>query len=383
MQTVGEPAGPPPAASYRLLGPLQMLAGAIPVDLPKGNAAAALAVLLIRRNSVVSVDSMIAAVWDEDPPAAARSGVQVAVSALRRAIRDAGLTDPVKTAPPGYRLAASDDSTDLDAFLGHRTRARAAAAAGSPEAAAGLYRAALATWSGEPLADLQRHHRFAAEFAVAWDEERLVTLQERIDADLAAGHDEQVVGELLGLTRQHPLRERLWVQLITALYRVGRQAEALDAARAVRGILAEELGLDPGPELQQLERRVLRQEPVSYELLSAGRVAANPATMLQTVTEQNGPVRAVLVDGQGHRHPVGSRGLRLGRLPDNDVVVDDTRASRHHAVLTDTGTGFVVTDLQSTNGTRVDGERVFGVQVLTAGSEILIAGRTFRFELLS
>jgi len=372
MHSAGEPTGAQLAVSYRLLGPLQMVAGGAPVPLPKGNAAALLAILLIRRNSVVGVDAMIAGVWGDDPPTAARSGVQVAVSSLRRAIRDAGLPDPVQTAPPGYRLVAPVGSADLDAFLAHRQQARAAAAAGNPEAASTLYRAALDAWSGEPLADLQQH-RFAAEFAVAWSEERLVTLQERIDADLAAGHADHVVGELFGLTGENPLRERLWVQLITALYRVGRQADALDAARRVRAILADELGLDPGPDLQELERRVLHQQ------LDPLAPAAPAPAMLETVTEQDGPARAVLLDETGRGYPIGGRGLRVGRLADNDVVVDDSRASRHHAVLTDTGTGFVITDLNSTNGTRVDGQRVVGVHALTGACEITIAGQVFRF----
>lgn len=367
---------PPAAVAYRLLGPLEVIARGVPITLPKGNVAAVLAILLVRRNTVVSVDGITQALWGDDPPAAARSGVQVAVSSLRRAITAADLVDPVQTAPPGYRLVAPAGSTDLDDFVSHRTRARALLAGGDPAAASAHYRAALDTWTGEPLADLQ-HLRFAEEFAVAWEEERLTTLQERIDADLRAGRHELVIGELFGMTSRHPLRERLWAQLIAALYRAGRQAEALQAARSVRHVLLEELGIDPGPELQELERRVLRQERESWPAPAVA--VAGPAGM-ETAIEAEEASRGILVDGDGRRYPVPRRGLRIGRAPDNDVILDGSRVSRHHAVVSDTGAEFVLSDLNSTNGTRVDGLRVLGMQPLSVGITVTIGGHVLQLQ---
>ena len=144
--------------------------------------------------------------------------------------------------------------------------------------ASARYRAALAEWSGPALADL-RGLRFADDFAVAVEEERLVALQSRIEADLACGMDSAVIGELTTLTGQHPLREPFWIQLITALYRLGRQADALDASRRIRQLLGDELGIDPSPPLRQLEQKILRQESLG--------VAPRPPSpaMQRTVSE--------------------------------------------------------------------------------------------------
>ena len=363
-----------PAVAYRLLGGLQMLAHGVPVAVPNGNPAAVLALLVVRRNAVVSTDGLIEALWGEGAPSAARSGVQVAVSSLRRAIRAAGIPDPVETTPPGYRLTAPVGTVDVDAVARNRRRARTALAAGDPSSASAYYRAALDLWSGEPLTDL-RNYRFAEDFAVAWGEERLTLLQERIDADLLAGHSQQVIGDLVGLTREHPLHEHFWVQLISALYRVGRQAEALQAARSVRRILAEELGIDPGAELQDIERRVLRQD-VDPEHV---RLPPAPAA-LETVIEDEAPPRGMLIAADGRRYPIPARGLTIGRLTDNDIVVDDSKVSRHHAAVTDTGAAFLITDLESTNGTRVDGYRLAGAAALMDGTVITIATYSWHFR---
>jgi DNA-binding SARP family transcriptional activator len=369
-------AGPESEVDFRVLGPLEILVDGRPRAMPGGKPKGLLAVLLINRNRVVPSDAIADAIWDGEPPAGYPGILQVYVSTLRKALRTAGADRQavVTTQAPGYRLLIDDARVDLGRF----TRG---CAAGNElirgrryaEASATL-RAALAEWSGQALADL-RSLRFAEDFAAAVEEERLVALQARIEADLACGSDSAVVGELTTLTTAHPLREPFWVQLITALYRLGRQADALEASRRIRELLADELGIDPSPALRDLERKILRQEP-----LDSAPAPASPS-MLQTVSETAvvlSTARVVLPSGKAV--PVPARGLRIGRMEDNDLVIEGVKVSRYHAVVVPAAHGCAINDLRSTNGSFVGGERVLDSHFLRHGDVIRIGGTELVFE---
>ncbi len=213
-----------------------------------------LAHLLLRANQVVPADTLIEEIWGDEPPDAVRSALQAYVSRLRKALGPGRL----EGRPPGYVLHAEPDEVDAVRFeaLVRRARERVGRDA---NAAAALLDEALALWKGPPLAGLADEPSLRPEVA-RLEELRLVAAEDRIDAALALGRHPDI-GELERLVGQNPLRERFWGQLILALYRAGRQAEALKAFRRARDLLSEELGIDPSPELQRLHEQVLRQDP--------------------------------------------------------------------------------------------------------------------------
>jgi DNA-binding SARP family transcriptional activator len=238
---------------FRLLGPLEVVSerdGLIALGGVKQRSL--LAVLLLQANEVVSTDRLMDQLWGSEPPATAAKSIQVYVSRLRKALGEGRLF----THGHGYLLRAEPEELDLARFEQLADEARR----GGPDTAAGKLREALALWRGAALADLA-YERFAQVEIARLEEMRLAVLEQRIDADLAAGRHAELVGELEALVARHPLRERLRCQLMLALYRSARQAEALDAYRAARRELQEELGLDPSGELKQLEQAILRQDP--------------------------------------------------------------------------------------------------------------------------
>jgi ABC-type transport system substrate-binding protein/DNA-binding SARP family transcriptional activator/streptogramin lyase len=246
---------------FRILGPFEARRDGRALELPAGKSRGLLALLLLHRNEVVSVDTLVDRLWGERPPATAAKNVQVYVSHLRKALGDGTLL----TRTPGYLLRLEPGQLDVDRFQALLEEARGQ----QPAQAAERLRAALALWRGEPLADF-RYDSFAQEEIRRLEELRLAALEERIEAELALGRHEDVLSELESLARANPLRERLQGQLMLALYRCGRQAEALEAYRAARRRLVEELGLEPSPELQRLERAILAHDPT---LAAPARVA--------------------------------------------------------------------------------------------------------------
>ena len=366
-----------PTVDFRLLGPLEILLDGVGQSMPGGKPKALLAVLLINRNRVVSSDSIADAIWDGEPPAAYQGILQVYVSTLRRSLRAFAPDGQavVTTQAPGYKLGVDDTRVDLGRFVREVRAGNELLKAGRFAEASTGFRTALAEWSGPALADL-RGLRFADDFATAIEEDRLVALHSRIEADLAGGMDSAVVGELTTLTGQYPLREPFWTQLITALYRLGRQADALEASRRIRELLSDELGIDPSPALRDLERKILRQES-----LDVAPPAPSPS-MQQTVSETAmvlSSAQVVLPTGQAI--PVPARGLRIGRMDDNDLVIEGSKVSRYHAVVVELTNGFAVNDLRSTNGTLVNGERVLDSHFLRDGDVIRIGGTEMVFRL--
>jgi predicted ATPase/DNA-binding SARP family transcriptional activator len=241
---------------FRILGPLEAVldGGAAALGAPKQRGL--LALLLINRRRVVTAEQLTDGLWGEAPPASALQSLQVYVHGLRRALGN----DRIETAGRGYRVVVGEDELDLDRFERALGRGRAALEAGRADDAADDLREALALWRGPALAGLPEETRRAAE-AERLDELRLTALELHVDAELACGRHDAVVAELEVLTAEEPYRERFLRQRMLALYRCGRQADALEVYRNARELLAEELGLDPSPALQELERAILRQDP--------------------------------------------------------------------------------------------------------------------------
>jgi DNA-binding SARP family transcriptional activator len=238
---------------YRILGPLEVSVDGRVIALGGRHQRALLALLLAQVNEVVPVDRLIDGLWDEAPPETAANIVQGYVSQLRKLLG----RDTIVTRGRGYALIAADGALDLQRF---EQRAAAGAAAGRPEVAAAELRAALAVWRGPALSDLA-DLPVVRPIAARLDELRLAALERRLGADLECGNAAEAAAELDPLIAEHPLRERLRALQMRALYRCGRQADALAVYRAARETLVDELGLEPGAELQELERAILQREP--------------------------------------------------------------------------------------------------------------------------
>ncbi|HEU5490978.1 MAG TPA: BTAD domain-containing putative transcriptional regulator [Gaiellaceae bacterium] len=257
-----------PELEVRLLGPIEVERAGMPVALGGPKPRALLAALALETGRVVSVDRLVEALWPGDPPETAAHAVQVYVSQLRKA-----LGSVLTTRVPGYVLELAPEHVDVHRFTRLAQEGRAALAGGDPVAAEGAMREALGLWRGPALADFL-YEPFAQTEIARLEELRTVVLEERIEADLALGRHAELVSELEALVQAQPLRERPRAQLMLALYRSGRQADALAAYRATRETLVGELGIDPGPELRELEAAILRQD----ESLSIGDAAvAKPA----------------------------------------------------------------------------------------------------------
>jgi DNA-binding SARP family transcriptional activator len=240
------------ALQFRLLGPLEVIENERSLELGGTKQRSLLAVLLLNANQVVSRDRLIDQLWGDEPTATAAKSLQVQVSRLRKKIGEGRLA----TRAPGYVLHVDSSELDLARFEQLLEEARRA----NPRKAAEKLREALSLWRGPALADLA-YQPFAQAEVARLEELRLAALDQRIAADLAAGRHAELVGELEALVVRHPLRERLRRQLMLALYRSSRQADALDAYRAARRELVENLGLEPSEELKQLEKAILRQDP--------------------------------------------------------------------------------------------------------------------------
>jgi class 3 adenylate cyclase/DNA-binding winged helix-turn-helix (wHTH) protein len=245
-----------PLAEFRILGPLEFVRAGRSVEIPGFRQRALLARLLLDANRVIPRDRLIDDLWGETPPDGAANALQAAVSRLRRTLGDDA---NIRATGPGYGIEVDEDVLDVRRFERLREEGIQALASGDPAAAASDLRAALSPWRGAPLADFA-YEPFAQGEIARLEEARLGTLEKRIECDLALGAHTEVTGELERLVLEHPLREAFRSQLVLALYRSGRQADALDAYRSAREVLAEELGIDPGPDLRELHERILRQD---------------------------------------------------------------------------------------------------------------------------
>ena len=263
---------------FRLLGPLEVRDEGRLLALGGAKQRGLLAILLLHANQVVSSDQLTGALWGEEPPQSAASALRVHVAQLRKAL--GGGQAVLVTRAPGYLVEVESDQLDLDRFERLTGEAGRALADGRWREASSALREALALWRGPPLADFA-DAPFAQAQIGRLQELRLVALERRIHAELALGEHADLVGELQTLVTEQPLREHLRAQLMLALYRCGRQAEALATYQETRRLLLEELGIEPSAELQQLERAILRQEPsLDLQLESASPMTDHPPNNL-------------------------------------------------------------------------------------------------------
>jgi DNA-binding SARP family transcriptional activator len=307
---------------FRILGPLEVISDGQALALGGKRQRALLAVLLLQAGRVVTTDRLLYDLWGEEPPRTASPALHNLVSQLRKQLG----TETLGTQPPGYVLHASADQVDARRFESTLVTARTAA----PEERARLLRDALGLWRGPPLAEFT-FDQFAQAEIRRLEELRLAAVEERIDADLELGRHGDVVGELEALVTEHPLRESFRRLLMVALYRSGRQVEALEAYQDARSRFVEELGIEPGPELKRVQSEILRHE--------AG-LAPTPSS---TASDEEGEiVRALLagrvvpvlgLDGAGD---LASHLVQAFAVP-KDRPVDLTRISQYVATMQGSG----------------------------------------------
>jgi DNA-binding SARP family transcriptional activator len=310
---------------YRILGPFQVIHGQ-PLSLGGPRQRAVLALLLLHRGEAVSADRMIDELWGEHPPPTVAKAIHVYISNLRKVVGEGVLL----TRDGGYQLIVEADQVDADRFDELVFRGREALERGYPLVARHRLREALSLWRGRPLADFS-YHQFAQPEIARLEEGRLAALEDRIEADLAVGGHFTLVPELETHVRSHPGRERLWGQLMVALYRSGRQADALERYRRARRILIDEFAIEPGRELKEIERSILTQDPrldppTAQEVSELGRAprASDQADHKQAdgAGEDQSPTGRGDADGLRERagavlprtDAIGQIGLRLRRL---------------------------------------------------------------------
>jgi YVTN family beta-propeller protein len=319
---------------YRVLGPLEVETDAGPLTLGGQKERLLLALLLMRPNHVVPVETLVAGLWNEHPPPTAAKTLQSHVVRLRRALEPArargAAGEVLITREPGYLLRVAPRALDSARFEELTATARRALGDGSVELAGSLLREALGLWRGRAFVEFLDTDVAVAE-SDRLAELRLVALEDRIEADLRLGRHRELVAELEGLVRDHPLRERLWAQLLLALYRSGRQADALLAYQRARSVLVEELGIDPGAELRRLHAAILAQDP-ALDLPTPPEADPSP----ELATGQEEPAQVLSLDGsvkasrvaagaaeQAPSQTAGSRShLRLVQDEPADEVVD-------------------------------------------------------------
>ncbi|MGW1957674.1 BTAD domain-containing putative transcriptional regulator [Streptomyces sp. NPDC001920] len=265
---------------FRLLGPLLVEADGVPLRIKGRRQSTALAMLLLSADRIVSVDTLVDAVWPESPPATARNQIAICVATLRKTFKEAGESELLLTSPPGYVLARGEHRIDVVEFLQQAERGRDAARLGRAEEACSLLEEALSTWRGPALDELTGE-RIEAE-AARLEQLRLDLIEERAGLMLQLGRHRVLTGELGELVARHPLREQSREHLMLALYRSGQRAEALEVFRQGRRLLNEELGIEPGPPLQQLHDLILHDSP---------ELTRPPAAPAASVTVQTVPAQ--------------------------------------------------------------------------------------------
>src|SRR6266516_4776755 len=298
---------------FRILGPLEVSTQGERLDLGGQKQRALLAVLLLEANRVVSQDRLIEALWEDNPPETALKALQVYVSQLRKALGKERLV----TKAPGYMLRVEQGEFDLERFLTLQEEGR--------------LQEALELWRGPPLSDF-RYQRFAQAEIARLEEFRLACLEERIEHDLARGHHAELVGELEAIIDEHPLRERLRIQLMLALYRSGRQADALEAYQDARRALTEELGIAPGRPLRELHQAILRQDAGLDFAAAAEPVAETPRSTFVGREAELAELVAGLDDAVAGRGRlfliVGEPGIGKSRLADQLIAQAQARGTR-------------------------------------------------------
>jgi SARP family transcriptional regulator, regulator of embCAB operon len=368
------------SVEFGVLGPLQMRIDgtSIPLGTPKQRAV--LAVLIVNANRPVGIDTLIGAAWDQRPPEGARATLHAYISNLRRLMSGAGVDRAaLASTPPGYQLAIAEDQYDFGRFVTEKNTGLQAAAAGQFDQAGRHLSAALAQWRGAVLEDL-RDFQFVDTLAAALDEEKVVVHIARAEAEIACGRADAVIADLESLTSTHGYREPLWAQLMTAYYLADRQSDALDTYLRLKTVLAEDLGIDPGWTVRELYEKILRQETLDVRKAAQSHAEDTLVAQSDSAIRVRRPVTAALRGTDGRRHALVGTATRIGRSPDNDIVLSDVKVSRHHAVITDDGKTFLITDLGSANGVRVLGRRIDPSAELRDGDRVRIGDEEFTLE---
>ena len=309
---------------FRILGPLEVMGDDGLARLGGLRQRSTLALLLLDANRVVPIERLADELYAGRPPVTAVTQVQRQVSDLRKLLG----AEVIETRPPGYVLHVDDDRFDLARF----ERLTAAAERGRGADAAALLGEALALWRGPPLADLE-YEPFARAAIARLEELRLAALEVRIELDLELGRHAPAVAELEALVAAHPLRERLRALQMLALYRAGRQADALNAYRETRRILVDEIGIEPSPELQRLHRAILAQEP-SLVAAAASRIVVVAATSDASVDPLLGLATAI----------PGVDLIVVRLVPDEDAVADAARGLAARQLPRTRTAAFTTTD---------------------------------------
>jgi DNA-binding SARP family transcriptional activator/pimeloyl-ACP methyl ester carboxylesterase len=285
---------------FQVLGPLQVACGGQQLVVGGARTRAVLAMLLVNANRVVSADRLSGELWPGLNRERAVANLRVRLAELRRALRSVGEADRLATCPPGYQFSATAEELDVLQFEQLVRAARDALAGGDPATAAQVLDESLALWRGPALADLGEVEFAAAERA-RLEEARLGAVELRMEALLQSGRHAEMVAELEMLTADHALRERFWFQRLLALYRCGRQADALRAYRELRTVLVGQLGIEPAPELRELEARILRQD-AELDYRPARRTEGDATAPPRTHYVESGGVHiAYQVLGRGTR----------------------------------------------------------------------------------
>jgi DNA-binding SARP family transcriptional activator len=358
---------------FQLLGPLEVSDGGREIAVSGRKRRALLALLLLHRNEVVPADRLIDELWDGRPPATAAKGLQVHVSQLRKELLAGGESaDGVAllTRAGGYVLEVAGERLDIVRFERAVAAAEAARADGRVDEAASRLDDALALWRGPPLVDFS-YEAFAQDEIARLEELRLVALEERVDADLALGRHPKVIAELEGLVHGHPLRERLRAQLMLALYRCGRQGAALEAYREARRVSLDELGLEPGTELRELEAAILAESPA---LAPPPRLPVHPKAVRRSalalvaagVLLAGAALGALLIGGEQR---AGSAPPALDLAPNSILGLSATGGQARFAVPLPGR----ATDLAA------EGDRLFAVTIDSSALSI-VDGRTRRLS---
>lgn len=358
------------ALRFQLLGTIEAFADGTPLALGGPKQKALLATLLLADRRSVSVDQLTEAVWGDEPPVGATATLRVLVSNLRR-ILCPGEPDGIRFDGHGYSLRCQHE---IDVIEFEELCRRAVRAGPSEEA--GLWREALALFTSEPLGGIDATDLLRRE-QVRLVEERLVALDALFAAELVDGRHRQILPELFAACDEHPFREHLRGALMTALYRSGRQTEALRVYQEFRHRLIDELGIEPGAGLRGLEQQILDQSPMLDQLVAVDAPPA-PSTIDARAVGDEQP-RLELEDGRVV--PLTRRVTVIGRDQAADLTIDDRRVSRQHAVVRSRLGRFELSDDSSTNGTEVNGTAVDHHE-LHDGDVISLGGFAVRFQLV-
>ncbi|MER5431208.1 BTAD domain-containing putative transcriptional regulator [Streptomyces sp. NPDC002588] len=306
--------------AFRVLGPLEVSGKLGPINVAPGRQEAVLGALVLQLNRVVETTYLVDVIWAHDPPKTARTQVQICISRLRKALSDGGADATIETRAHGYILRAPEDTTDIGHFRRLATEAHDLARAGLKVRAVDTLSAAAGLWRGRCLAGVPSE--ILAGAAAQLDEKRLEAVESCMRLELELGRHDHLVGKLQQLVANHPLRERLRGHLMVALYRSGRQAEALDAYHQGRALLTEELGLDPGRELRDLAQAILTHDP-DLALAEPAEPHFIAAAQLSEAAQDPGPDLERVVIPRQLPADVG------------DLVVDDTIVSAVCDAVTD------------------------------------------------